>query len=179
LKKAIAIICVLLFCSCNYFEKQKIHDTDERIQERLDSLDTSTIDKFPIFKDCEQLDQNLTAEKQCFITSLSSYIGNSLFQNKLVLENELNTSFQVSIEVSDTGKVTVISFEINAILKENIPQIEQMILQSINDLPEIKPALKKIESGELVPVKTHFIIPIRVVAKVTDVLSLANSQSSH
>ena len=167
MKKAVAIVCVLLFCSCNYFESKKIHATDERIQERLDSLDTSTIDKFPIFKDCEQLDQDLAAERNCFITSLSTYIGNSLFENKLVLEDELDTSFQVAIQVSETGKVTIISQEIDETLKENIPNINQIIEQSISELPEIKPALKKIQSGELVPVKTQFVIPIRVVAKVT------------
>ena len=123
MKKAVAIVCVLLFCSCNYFESKKIHATDERIQERLDSLDTSTIDKFPIFKDCEQLDQDLAAERNCFITSLSTYIGNSLFENKLVLEDELDTSFQVAIQVSETGKVTIISQEIDETLKENISTI--------------------------------------------------------
>jgi len=168
LKKAVAIVCVLLFCSCNYFESKKIHVTDERIQEQLDLLDTSTIDKFPIFKDCEQLDQDLAAERNCFITSLSTYIGDSLFENKLVLEEELDTSFQVAIQVSETGKVTIISQEIGKTLKENIPNINQIIEQSINELPEIKPALKKIQSGELVPVKTQFVIPIRVVAKVLD-----------
>lgn len=168
MKKAVAIMCILLFCSCNYFESKKIHATDERIQKHLNSLDTSTIDKFPIFKDCEQLDQDLSAEKNCFITSLSTYIGNSLFENKLVLEKELDTSFQVAIQVSETGKVTIKAFEINAILKENIPQIEQIIQQSIDELPEIEPALKKTQSGELVPVKTQFVIPIRVVAQVFD-----------
>jgi len=168
LKKAVAIVCVLLFCSCNYFESKKIHATDERIQERLDSLDISTIDKFPIFKDCEQLDQDLTAERNCFITSLSTYIGNSLFENKLVLEDELDTSFQVTIQVSEKGKVTIISQEIDGALNEKIPNINQIIGQSIGELPEIKPALKKIQSGELVPVKTQFVIPIRVVGKITE-----------
>jgi len=166
LKKAVAIVCVLLFCSCNYFESKKIHATEERIQERLNSLGTSTIDKFPIFKDCEQLDQDLDAERNCFITSLSAYIGNSLLENKLILEDELDTSFQVAIQVSETGKVTIISQEIDETLKENIPNINQIIELSISELPEIKPALKKISSGELVPVKTQFVIPIRVVAQV-------------
>ena len=164
MKKIVVILFVLLFCSCNYFEKQKIHATDELIQKRLDKVDTSTIDKFPIFKKCEQLDQNVSAEKECFISSLSAYIGNSLFKNKLVLEDELDTSFQVGIQVSDTGKVTITNFEIDTVLKENIPNIESLIQQSIRELPEVKPALKKIQSGELVPVKAQFVIPIRVVA---------------
>ena len=169
MKKAVAIICVLLFCSCNYFEKQKIHVSDERIQKHLDSLDTSTIDKFPVFKECEELDENLEAEKHCFITSLSTYIGNSLFENKLILEEELDTSFQVVIQVSEKGKVTIVSFEIDENLKENIPNIKQLIEQSISSLPKIGAAYKKIQSGEeQVPVKTQFIIPIRVVAKITD-----------
>ena len=169
MKKAVAIICVLLFCSCNYFESKKIHATDERIQERLDSLDTSTIDKYPVFKECEELDENLEAEKACFITSLSTYIGNSLLENKLVLEEELETSFYITIQVSEKGKVAIVSFEIDKNLKENIPNIEQIIKQSISELPEIGAAYKKIRSGEgQVPVKTQFIIPIRVIAKVKD-----------
>jgi len=155
-----------LFCSCNYFESKKIHATDESIQKRLDTIDKSVIDKFPIFKDCEQLDENLEAEKNCFITSLSTYITNSLFENNVVLENELDTSFQVLIEVSDKGKVKILSFTIDEVLKGSIPNIEQIISGSIVELPDIKPAYKKINSGELVPVKTQFVIPIRVVAQV-------------
>jgi hypothetical protein len=148
--------------------KKKEHATEERIQKRLEELDTSKIDKFPIFKDCEQLDENTVTEKDCFISSLSAYITNSLFAHKLVLENELDNTFQVAIEVSDLGKVSVKSFEVDSILNANIPNMNAIIQQSIDDLPEIKPALKKIHSGELIPVKTQFRIPIRVVAKVTE-----------
>jgi len=157
----------LLFCSCNYFEKQKNHATDKRIQEHLDSLDTSTIDKFPVFKECEQLDENLEAEKECFITSLSTYIGNSLLENKLILEEELDTSFQVIIQVSEDGKVAIVSFEIGENIRRNIPNIEQIIDKSISELPEIGAATKKIQSGGSVSVKTQFVIPIRVVAKIS------------
>jgi len=168
LKKAISVICILLFCSCNYFEGKKIHVTDERIQKHLDSLDKSTVDNFPIFPDCEQLDENIEAEKQCFISSLSSHIANSLAQSQLVLKEELDISFKVAVEVSDDEKITIISIDINDVLKERIPNIEQIIQQSINELPKIEPALKKLQSGVLVPVKTQFVIPIRVVAKVAD-----------
>ena len=169
MKKAVAIVCVLLFCSCNYFEKQKIHVSDERIQKHLDSLDTSTIDKFPVFKECEELDENLAAERNCFITSLSTYIGNSLLKNKLVLEEELDTYFHITIQVSKDGIVTIVSYEIDENLKENIPNIKQIIEHSISELPKIGAAYKKIQSGEeQVPVKTKFIIPIRVIAKVSD-----------
>ena len=168
MKKAISVICILLFCSCNYFEGKKIHVTDERIQKHLDSLDKSTIDNFPIFPDCEQLDENIEAEKECFISSLSNHITNSLAQNQLVLKEELDISFKVAIEVSEEGKITIISIDINNVLKERIPNIEQIIQQSINELPKIEPALKKLQLGDLVPVKTQFVIPIRVVAKLAD-----------
>jgi len=167
LKKAISVIYILLFCSCNYFESKKIHVTDEYIQERLDSLDKSSIDNFPIFPDCEQLDENIEAEKECFISTLSSHITNSLAKNQLVLKEELDISFRVGIEVSKDGEITIISIEINNVLKENIPNIEQMIQQSVHELPKIEPALKKLQSGDSVAVKTQFVIPIRVVAKVT------------
>jgi len=166
LKKAVTIICVLLFCSCNYFESKKIHATDESIQNRLETLDKSVIDKFPVFKDCEQVDENVAAEKNCFITSLSNYITNSLLEKNLVLEKELDSYFQVLIEVSKEGNIEILSFTIDDILKESIPDIEQIIAQSIAELPNITPAYKKINSGEHVKVKTQFIIPIRVVAQI-------------
>jgi len=148
--------------------EQKIHATDELIQQHIDSLNTSSIDKFPVFKDCEQLDENLEAEKNCFITSLSIYISNCLLGNKLVLANELDVSFRVVIQVSETGKVTIISQKIDEILVENIPNIDQIIEQCISELPEIGQAYKKINSEVLVPVKTRFVIPIRVIAKASD-----------
>jgi hypothetical protein len=167
LKKVFFIIGLLLLGSCDYFEKKKEHATEDRVQQRLEKLDTSKIDRFPIFKDCEGISNDAVAEKECFISSLSSYISNSLFEHKLVLENELDNTFQVAVEVSDLGKISIKSFEIDSILKVSIQNIEGIIEQSINELPEIKPALKKIHSGEEIPVKTQFIIPIRVVAKIT------------
>tara|TARA_B110001450_G_scaffold187364_1_gene175422 strand:+ start:298 stop:810 length:513 start_codon:yes stop_codon:yes gene_type:complete len=167
LKKIVFAIVFLVFSSCDYFEKKKEHATEDRVQQRLEKLDTSKIDRFPIFKDCEGISNDAVAEKECFILSLSSYISNSLFEHKLVLENELDNTFQVAVEVSDLGKISIKSFEIDSILKVSIKNIEGIIEQSINELPEIKPALKKIHSGEEIPVKTQFIIPIRVVAKIT------------
>ena len=93
------------------------------------------------------------------------YVGSAIAASKLV---NCLCVFQVAIQVSETGKVTIISQEINETIKEHIPNINQIIEHSISELPEIKPALKKIQSGELVPVKTQFVIPIRVVAKITD-----------
>ncbi len=168
LKKIVFALGVLVFSSCNYFEKKKEHATEERIQERLEGLDTSKIDRFPVFKDCEVESNDAVAEKECFIASLSSYITNSLFDNKLVLENELDNIFKVAIVVSDTGKVSIKSLEIDSLVQANIPDINAIVANSINELPEIKPALKKIHSGELIPVQTEFLIPIRVVAKVAD-----------
>ena len=166
MKRIVFALGVLILSSCNYFEKKKEHATEERIQKRLEELDVSKIDRFPIFEGCEVVSDGAVSEKECFISSLSKYITSSLFKNKLVLENELDTTFQVAIEVSDLGKVTIKSFEIDSVLRTNIPAIDSIVLKSINSLPEIKPALKKIHSGELIPVKTQFIIPIRVVAKL-------------
>jgi len=173
LKKYTYILLVLLICSCNYFENKKIHANDTLVQEKMDQLDKTSIDKFPVFIDCESLNGNTEEEKECFITTLSTHISDSLWENQLVLTNEIDASFQVTLEVAADGKINIIKFDVPSVLKENIPNIEQLISESVQELPEIKPALKKVQSGELIAVKTQFVIPIRVVGQ------LPTSDSSH
>lgn len=160
------IVVLFLTCSCNYFENKKIHATEDMIQEKLLHLDKSKVDKFPIFEDCETVDGNIEAEKNCFITTLSRLIHASFTENNLVLNHELDTFLIVTVEVDISGKIKIIKSEISPEIKENIPNIEQLINQSVVGLPEIKPGLKKLQSGEFVAVNTRFTIPVRVVGQL-------------
>lgn len=159
---------LLLLCSCNYFENKKIHATDDLVQEKLLEVDKTSVDKYPVFESCETENSNSDIEKSCFITTLSQYISHSFSEEDLILSNELDASFQATIEVTNSGNVNIINLEITPLLKEQIPNITELVTKSILDLPEIKPAYKKTHSGELIAVTTQFTIPIRVLGSFSE-----------
>jgi hypothetical protein len=160
---------LLLLCSCNYFEDKKIHATDGLVEEKLQELDKTTVDKYPIFENCETEHSTNETEKMCFVATLSQHIFESLSEQDLILDSEFEENIHARIEVTNLGHVNIVSLELTPLLTEKIPNIEALITQSITDLPEIKPAYKKIHSGELIAVTTQFIIPVRVVGEFENV----------
>lgn len=155
--------------SCNYFENKKIHVNDEMVEEKLRKIDKTQVDKYPIFNDCESINGDIEAEKNCFITTLSNHITNYLIQQNLILEEEFESAFELLVEVDKNGALLIKSYTIDNHTKEIIPNIETLISDSLSSLPKIYPAIKKLPSaddnvGELVPVTTQFIIPIKIIA---------------
>ncbi|MGB0896571.1 MAG: hypothetical protein ACPGU9_02560 [Flavobacteriaceae bacterium] len=162
------ILGLLLLCSCNYFENKKIYATDDLVQEKLRELDKASVDKYPVFKSCETENSDKTTEKECFVTTLSQYITRSLSAQNLILDDELDVSFQVIIQVTNEGEVAVLELLHMQDLYQKIPNIEELVKQSIKKLPEIMPAYKQTKSGDFIAVNTKFKIPVRVLGKLTN-----------
>ncbi len=159
--KIFCYISLFLLCSCNYFENQKIHVNDQLIQESSAHINKAEVDRFPIFKDCESVSSTLSSEKNCFITTLSSHISNTLSAQNFEIKTPINTTFIITIQVNTSGEISILSFKSDAQISTEIPTIKTLVAQAITNTPKIKPALKKLHSGELIPVKTQFTIPIR------------------
>ena len=154
--------------SCNYFENKKIHATDDLVQEKLLEVDKTSVDKYPVFENCETENSNKDIEKECFVSTLRQHISDSFSEEDLILDNELDVNFQVVIEVTNLGVINIVKTVISPQLKDQITNMTELVAKSIADLPEIKPAYKKIQSGELIAVSTQFTIPVRVVGAFSD-----------
>ncbi|MFD0964433.1 hypothetical protein [Pseudofulvibacter geojedonensis] len=172
MKKLSCILLLLLLFSCNYFENKKIHVSDEDhdlVQEKLKNLDKTKVDKYPIFSECESLEGDVLAEKECFITTLSKHISSNVFTNEIVLDKPLNEEFQVFVEVNKLGELSVLETTASDSLKMLMPSIDQTIKESLLSLPKIRPAMKQLPGvdknipGDEVPVSIQFLIPIKVV----------------
>lgn len=138
------------------------------VEEKLRNIDKTVVEKYPIFEGCETISEDLMLEKECFIGKLSTHITSSLWKQQLVLHNEVDAIVTLTIEVSDKGEVSILDQDISSQLLEDIPEIEDYLITSIATLPEIKPALKKLNSGDFVAVKTVFTIPVRVIGKLPE-----------
>lgn len=163
MKKIIYIFCFSLISSCNYFEEKKIKISDELIQEKLIELDLTSIDKYPIFKECESLSGNTEDEKDCFVHFFSTFVSNELSKHNLILSEEIQETIYIPIIISQEGEVVIKPFVIPDSVQLAIPNIKKLLIESISKLPKIVPGYKIIkETGELIPVTTKFMIPIKV-----------------
>ncbi len=138
------------------------------VEEKLRNIDKTVVEKYPIFEGCETISEDLMLEKECFIGKLSTHITSILWKQQLVLHNEVDAIVTLTIEVSDKGEVSILDHDISSQLLEDIPEIEDYLITSIATLPEVKPALKKLNSGDFVAVKTVFTIPVRVIGKLPE-----------
>lgn len=162
MKLGIYIGLILLFSSCNFFEK-KIN-RDDLLEQKRKELDKTQVDKYPIFPECESINEDIEIEKECFIKTLSSHISNYLLQQNILLEQELNGSLTLVIEVTKSGEIIIKSFTIDPTIVEQIPNIKALVSESLYTLPEIVPAYKKLsKTGDHIPVNTQFLIPINII----------------
>jgi hypothetical protein len=153
MKKASALLFLLLIFSCQYFGGE-VPSKKELLDKELNAINWNEVDEFPSFSECDKIkDERL--QKQCFFEFLTQTIQEKLTSDTLAtLYPELDT-----IEV----KVTVFP---NSIMKFE-PQFPKdrtaydtikvdSILQSrLVNFPKVNPATKR---G--LPVKTQFILPV-------------------
>ncbi len=161
MKKIIYILAFFILASCNYFEKKKIAVSDTLIEQKLQEINRSQIDKYPIFEACENIDNDMLSEKECFTTRLSDHISEYLAQQDIVLTEALQDTLKIQLQVNYKGIISIQNYHVSEPVLTAIPNVRMLISESIQQLETIKPAYKKLpETGELIPVTTQFIIPI-------------------
>lgn len=149
----IIVYCLIFFCSCNFFEKKEL--PKDKIIDTI--VDFSTVDIFPLFPLCDSL---VSDEKQkiCSQIKLSEHIYASLLANNIMVSKKVNDTILVKLKVDSGGKVSLVKLVASEFIKLQIPKIDSLILAGINNLPILKPAIKR---G--IPVSTEFSLPIILI----------------
>ena len=143
---------LLLFIGLISCEKIIPNNKIDSSQTKLEPIDFTTVDAYPLLPECEQItSRNL--QKDCFYKLLSKKIELALSQQNITLTKSSNDTIQVTINVSSKGIVNV-KF-INLSNEEVFKELKKAIIQSVENLPQIQPAIK---SG--IPVTTEFVLPI-------------------
>ncbi|WP_284652744.1 hypothetical protein [Flavobacterium terrisoli] len=153
MKKALALVAVLLCFSCQYLEK-KVPSEKELLDKQMKEINWTEVDEYPSVDDCEKL-TDAAQRKQCFFDFLTATI-----QEKLAIDT-LATMFPKldTIEV----RVTVLpdatlefnpEFPKDSVAYDTI-KIDSILRARLVDFPKVNPALKR---G--IPVKTQFVLPV-------------------
>jgi hypothetical protein len=146
---------LLLFClaSCNYFEKKKV-TPEEVLNEELQTFNWNEVDQYPSFVACDSLSAK-QEKRYCFETILTNAIIEGLDDSNIVVSESINDTIIMSFQISETGILEVINIADLNNVGLQIPNIDSLLIRSIQNIPTIFPAIKRGQQ-----VKTEFQLPI-------------------
>lgn len=148
-------IFILLLClsSCDYFDKKKVN-TQDIVNEELQTFNWNDVDEYPSFKVCESFTSKQD-NKHCFETTLITHITNKLSKETIVVTENVEDTILIKFHISETGNLSVLSIKNKEFTKGQIPNLEALLMKSLDSLPKIFPAIKRSQQ-----VKTEFTLPI-------------------
>lgn len=156
MKNAALLFLLLILSSCNFFEAKKI-SSEEILNEELKTFTWNEVDEYPIFDTCDST-ALIEHRKACFQNTLIENMSKRLFASPITVTQSVNDTILVHFKISEKGIIEITNTEINNLLIQEIPEIETMVYQSIDSLPNIYPAIKR---GQ--PVTTEFKLPLIVM----------------
>jgi hypothetical protein len=153
MKQLTVFILLLCLYSCDYFDKKKVNSQDI-VNEELQTFNWNDVDEYPSFKTCESLSSKQES-KQCFETTLITHITNKLSDEIIVVTENVEDTVVIKFHISETGNLSVLNIKNKETTKEQIPNLDSLLHKSLDSLPRIFPAIKRGQQ-----VKTEFTLPI-------------------
>jgi hypothetical protein len=149
----ILLLSPLLFCSCQYLDKQ-VPSEKELLQKELKAINWKEVDEFPSVADCEAiLDKN--EKKMCFFEYLTQLIQQKLSIDTLTLLYPKLDTIDVKVTVFPDSTMQFEPQIENDTVAKNSMKIDSIIKSRLVDFPKVNPALKR---G--IPVKTQFVLSV-------------------
>ncbi|APX99299.1 hypothetical protein [Lacinutrix venerupis] len=153
MQRVFVLLLIICASSCEYFNAKKIASEDI-FKEEISAINWNDVDNYPTFSSCDSL-QVKTDRKSCFENTLSQHITNSLQNETIIVSQDIEDTILLEFQVSKTGKISIKHINLSETIEVEIPEIKNMISNSLNSLPQIYPALKRDQ-----PVKAEFKLPI-------------------
>ncbi len=157
MRKSLLPVLILILTSCD-FETKKI-SSEEVLEQETRTLNWKEVDEYPAFEACQD-ETELAAARTCFETQIARTIYSFLSGQQPVVTESINDTLYIYLEITKEGKPQIDSIEVDTIVTNQLPDIENWLRQSIDSLPRIYPASKR---G--IPVSTVFKMPVVVKAE--------------
>ena len=153
MKKALALLVLILISSCQYFGGE-VPSKKELLDKELKAINWNEVDEFPSFSECDKIkDQRM--QKQCFFEFLTQTIQEKLSSDTLtMLYPELDTiEVKVTVFPNSTMKFEP-QFSKDSTAYDSI-KVDSILQSRLVNFPKVYPATKR---G--LPVKTQFTLPV-------------------
>ncbi len=149
------LLLIVLFNSCDYFEKKKVNSKD-LLEEELQAFNWNDVDTYPTFGSCDSItakEDSKICFQNTFLESVNSYLGS---QNIIVSEY-VNDTIRLRLIIDNKGLLEVESIKVKPETQFQIPEIDSLLRQSLKRVPKIYPAIKRGQQ-----VTTAFELPVIV-----------------
>jgi len=143
----------LFFCSCNYFNTEKI-TSETFYEEELKIISWNEVDMLPTFPECDSAIEK-PEQQACFLKVFKREIVNNLDVEALKTHHAILDTLHLDLEVTKTGIIQLLHFKADSTLMNTMPDLEEKLTLSIKQLPQLEPALKR---G--IPVTMQWTLPI-------------------
>lgn len=158
MKKALLVVFLILFASCENIQTRKI-SSEEILSEESRGLNWQEVDQYPAFEECRDI-MEPQASKTCFGNKVANYFYARLEAKQPVVSEAINDTLFLYLRISEKGIPVIDSMEIDSLLVQELPEIRTWLEQSVDSLPKIYPATKR---G--IPVVTTFQMPVVIKAE--------------
>ena len=158
MRKYLLILLLILFYSCQYFDK-RVPDEEELLQKRLDEINWKEVSTYPSVPECDAiLDKEL--RKECFFSALTGLVQEKLATGPLEGINGEADTIKVRVTVFPDGSLQFEPQFPDGETAYNKTKTDSIFKSRLADFPAVEPAQK-----EGVPVKTQFILPVILDAR--------------
>lgn len=149
----LTIICCFFLLSCEFFQKKEL--PKDAIMDTI--INYNAVDVFPLFPKCDSIPSQ-QKQKLCTQIKLSEYIYATLSKSDIITTRKVNDTVLIGLRIDNTGRAFLTNIKASAHIQNQIPLLDSLIETSVNELPQLKPAIKR---G--IPVSTEFSLPIIIV----------------
>ncbi|WP_142785067.1 hypothetical protein [Changchengzhania lutea] len=153
MKRIVFLFIISTLWSCDYFNVKKT-SADAILEEELKTFNWNEVDVYPSFSECDSLTSNID-RKDCFQQILTQGISNYLQQEHIVVTEDINDTIYLKFHISETGDLSILKSQMDSLTRQEIPNIENLLLKSLDELPKAFPAVKRGQQ-----VKTEFQLPL-------------------
>lgn len=153
MKRLLFFYCLCVMWSCTYFESKKV-TVDDILEDELQTFSWSEVDEYPTFEVCDSLTSK-TDKKHCFETTLLQVLKTNLTVQGIVVEEDVSDTVLLKINISKSGVFTVKNIKSKPKTRQLIPDLDSLLLSSLDTLPKLYPAIKRSQQ-----VTTEFTLPV-------------------
>lgn len=146
--RVLLAILLLFFVSCDRSSSGTASVQNLKLLDTV--IDYTSVDVYPLFSNCQELSDK-SAQKQCFETAFTELLAEKLHRIDYEVKETVNDSSYVELLINKNGKTKVVAINSPAIIEENLPQLDSIIKQSVDELPIVVPASK-----HGIPVKSQY-----------------------
>ncbi len=143
---------MFILYSCDNFVLKK-ESKEEIVKEELQKLNRNEVEQHPLFKNCEHKTE---AELEtCFQNTITTHLHNHLAKHTFELSQSVNDTIWVPLLITKDAEIILEDFTVSNAIKNQIPDLKEIIQQGIKTLPKVEPAHTR-----STPVNTLYKLPI-------------------